>query len=450
MVGALSKKLGGGSGNKKKEDSAWKQFWKNRRHNQIYYFSSAVLALVLVFAINLIGITVLYNRSVDAAFAGTTVFSPNVRTSLSGVPIQVMLCRVNEEQNQMFILLQISDLTNISSNLDNYEIWVTNADRSMNHRSTPSENLRGQFYLFGATGYAGVYLYVDGGTFSRDFKWITIRNYVPVTNNRRPHVRLVADDERYDQFHLFVNPRSESVRTIDFLENNPVGARLDSTEIYRHAISESLESEIKENIRENLRELEDVRLSIGEYRRRLSEDYNLEVPDVAPIMAGDTIETVDLVDDFGDVVEQRREFRFAAVVPGGVNLDWRDLSLRTGYFQSFHESNTYSLQEFLTNLRDAKSRPHGQSVIVQPRDWFFADGTQLDTALASMAPVVSEINIYNRFLNEYMRLKTAIQADLFVQLLELELNTITNMATARVLTDREADDGTLIPALQVW
>jgi uncharacterized iron-regulated protein len=107
MVGALTKKLGGGSVNKKKEDSAWKRFWKNRRHNQIYYFSSAVLALVLVFSVNLIGITVLYNRSIDAAFANTTVFSPNVRTSLSGVPIQVMLCRVNEAQNQMFILLQI-------------------------------------------------------------------------------------------------------------------------------------------------------------------------------------------------------------------------------------------------------------------------------------------------------------------------------------------------------
>ena len=140
---------------KKKDDGQpgkFKQFWRDKRHHQIYFFSCSVLALVLAFSINLASISIMYNQKVAAKYANTTLFTPNTVTSLSGTPIQVMMCRVSRDKDQMFILLKMGDMTNIGMDISNYELWVTNADKNMKRSSKPAENLKGQYYMFGATG----------------------------------------------------------------------------------------------------------------------------------------------------------------------------------------------------------------------------------------------------------------------------------------------------------
>jgi hypothetical protein len=282
MISIFAKKITG----RKKEDGMLTSIWKDKRHNHIYYFSAAVLALTLAFVINLVSITIMYNQRIASNYANTTVFTPNVVTSLSGAQSSVMLYRMNTQKNQIFILMHMADMTGISLDLSMYEILVTDANKDMKRKGKPKENIKGQLYMFGMTGYIGIYLYTEEGQFSNEYKWITVRNYNPATSNRTPRVQFMAEDAQFDQFHIFVNPGSEAVRTIDFLENHQKGTDLDAVAIYKHTISESLESEIKDEISSSLSELAEVRMSIGEYRRRLAEDYGMEVPDVAAVSLG--------------------------------------------------------------------------------------------------------------------------------------------------------------------
>ena len=435
----------------KKEDSAWTKFWKNKRHNYIYYFSSAVLALLIVFAINVVSISVLYNQRVAAMYANTLVFNSSTKTTLTGVPVSVMTARVSEDRSQMFILLQISDLTNIPSNINSYEIYVTDVDKHLDKiKRPPKEDIRGQYYMFGMTGYVGIYLWVEDGRFSDSYKWITIRSHDVITNNRRPHVHLMVEDVMYDQYHIFVNPMSLSARTIDFLETNERGRQINPVDVYKQAISESLESQIKDEILSSLVELEDVMLSIIEYRRRLSNDYNLVVPEMSTVIAGDHIEEIDMFDDDGNYIRTRRQFNFAGVVRGGIDLDWRNLSLRTGYYQAFYESGVFALNEFLSDLKAQPRQSRTDGVTVAATEWTFQDGTSIDTSLAGNATVVSEIAVYNGHVQKYVDIKTKIQADLFVQLLELEYATQTHMGTARVLSDSEDSEGNIRRVLFTW
>jgi hypothetical protein len=212
--------------------SKWKYFWLNKHHYQLYIFSLAVLALVIAFTINFASISVIYNKNVSESYANTTVFTPSTVTSLSGVPVQVMMFRVNQAKNQMFLLLQISDMQNISLDINNYEIYITNADKRLKHTKMPKEHMRGQYYMFGATGFAGVYIYTDT-QFSDDYKWITVRNYKPVTVNRQPYIAYSAADARYDKYNIFVNPGAKSVQTINFLDANELGGKLNPVQIYK-------------------------------------------------------------------------------------------------------------------------------------------------------------------------------------------------------------------------
>jgi hypothetical protein len=432
--------------------SWWHDIWLNKRHYQIYFFGIATVLLLLAFAANFASISLVYNKGVSARYAATSLFTPSVGTSLSGTPIQVMSYRVNSAKNQMFILAQYADMKDVSLNIKNYELFITNANKKMKREDRPEENLRGQYYMFGSTGFVGIYIYTDT-KFSEDYKWITVRDWNPVTTNRSPYVKYTGDDAKYDQYHIFVNPNATGVQTIDFLENHSLDQPIDTTDIYMQLIAESQELEIKNNIPVKFSELAEIYSHIGEYYNRLSNTYGLNMPAFPSTIEGDKPVTVEDKDAAGNVIGSHKAYSFASTVRGGIALDWANLSLRTGYYQSFYESNVLTLKEFIAGKQAelTDKTMTDASVITAPNQWTFsATGDVLDTRDPEMAPIVAEITTYNGYLTAYLAAKTEIQTKLYISLLQLEYTTNTYMSSAQILTDSTSENGTFLPALDVW
>jgi hypothetical protein len=425
----------------------WHDIWVNKRHYQIYIFGLAVLGLVFAFVANFASISIVYNKKIKEMYANAAVFTPNAVMSLSGVTAQVMSFRVNTAKNQMFLLVKLNNTQDISFNIRDYQMYVTNVDKDMKRTGKPKESIRGQYYMFGATGYVGIYIYTNS-KFSDDYKWITIRNFNPVTTNRQPYVSYLADDYKYDQYHIFINPSGKTVNSIDFLENHQLTEAINTTEVYKQIIAENQERDIKANIATSYSTLENTLSHINEYRRRLEREYKLIVPGLPSMIDGDRVDLI--VNENGTT---RKEFVFASTVKGGIDLDWMNLSLRIGYYQSYYESNLYSLKEFLANRKEEleEKTTVSESVVVQPNDWVYDDGrSKIDMINPDMQGLINEINTYNNYLTSYLAEKTTLQTKLYISLLELEQTTNTYMSSAQILTDITEDDGSYRPALQTW
>lgn len=393
-----------------------KTIWQNRRHFKLHVFGFAVFAMIGVFAVNLIAMSVQHNQLVAQANRVRVKLTSNFTMSASGVNGSVENIFVDNTKQNCFILLHFDDISKMTANVNAYHLAMVDVDTKGKQSAIKKENFSAEIYLWGSTGYMGIDLHSDA-PFKNHPKLLLLQTNSAVGS---------SSNNYSDRGKFAFNPGGTSATTIDFYEkfiNNQQD--LNFSTIYRQIYSVSAEKTARKALIDTYSSLKSSRTSIIEYRNRLISNYNIDVPAIPEIISGDEFETVNLYDAEGEVVGYYTKYNPAVIVPKGMDFNWYIQDINKGYFTAVADKKDQTtIREYLQVLRNDTSET--PVVTVSTSTMKYKDGTDIiiteDEASRTTYEnaMLRDIELYNNALTAYLDTKTEYQTELLPALLELE------------------------------
>lgn len=337
----------------------------------------------------------------------TTKFTTS-RTQASGTVEGVY--KSGDEKGCM-VILHFDDITKVSTDAANYQMFLTSADVSGNP-AVMTYAPSGSIYMFGSSGYMGIYLYSTTGFDAQILDLVVRCNSEIVPAQGASTANKDASFDKYDQFRVYFNPGGLDATIAACLNDN------DFTlfDIYEELICRSKEQTIRNALNTDLEKLRVDLNAISEYENRLAniniDGASIVVPDRPEYIAGDSIEKR----EDGQLI-----YHCEQVVGRGVNYDWWDGSIQNGYLQDvIPDGMTYV--SWLTALNKESS-----SFSVSDIKWYLTDGTlwnDYNSANGSIGPAKDINNTINSLLSAYQTYyndKRTYQTNDLRNLLNLEL-----------------------------
>lgn len=349
----------------------------------------------------------------------TTQFSTS-KTNVGGTVEQVY---VSEDKTKTFLLLHFDDINKVSTNADKYQAFLTGADVERNSQTLKSEP-SGSIYMFGNSGYMGVYL-VNTEGFPAQILDLTIRCNSELVASESAASGEMEDVSfaKYDQFRVNFNPGASETVTLECLNGEKAPSVKD---LYNQAVVNTATDEIHANLRTNMEEMRIALNQISEYEDRLSNTDNVQVPERPSIIKGDTIEK----DDKGtaETEDDTYIFKPASVVRGGYDFDWQNVTIEEGYLDDLIKATdtpnmTYN-QYFAMKNKEATTG-ESMSDFTSGIEWMLKDGTKvkdLDTGsnTGSYTTIMADCQSLTSAWNTYYQAKTKYQRQNLELLLNLE------------------------------
>lgn len=348
------------------------------------------------------------NNEVRAAQA---VYTTEFATSRTGVSGKVIDVYKSEDGKGCMVLLKFDDITKVSTDAKNYQMFLTSAFVSGNPlymSYAPS----GSIYMFGSSGYMGIYLYSATG-FGTEILDLVVRcnsELVPVQG-----ANAVGDDAsfaKYDQFRVYFNPSGTNAAVVSCLNDN------DFTlfEVYEELICREREQSIRLTLQTDLKQLyADLNL-IAEYENRFGligiDGATMVVPERPVGILGDSV----TIDENGKYI-----YHCEQVVPRGVNFDWEAGSIKDGYSDSvIPEGMSYT--SWISQL----NKETGNVRLPKADDWFLSDGTawvdyNTQDTIGPVKDMNTTISLLTNAYKSYYEHKKDYQIDHLRSLLLLEL-----------------------------
>lgn len=414
--------------------------WRNRRHFKLQIFGIMVLFTVSVFIINLITIKVGYDSKLAAYTASTAKYTSKFQMSLSGVRGTIDKIYVDSSKTQCFILASFESTSSITVMANDYQMLLTNVNNSGKSTGEPKEKLSGEIYMFGSSGIVGMYIKSDK-PFDNTLRHLVLRSYKKYTANTSPYYKTISSDAKYDQCHIYFNPGATGTKSIDFLEKHVAGTTFDLTEIYRQVSTVTDEIKQRDEILAFYDDLMTTMNKIVEYQKRLSDSYNVEIPELPDCIKGDYFDNIVVYDAEGVETGSYKKYVPATIVPGGTEYDWYNGSVLTGYFKLVPNIKNMTIRDYVYALRTDKDSREAPDVKIKV--WYYKDGNEVrmvtDSTTTSLEKeVINNINNYQELLKNYLKLKTQYQTDYLPALLLLENDSGSVGQTYSVRNDAEA------------
>ena len=326
-------------------------------------FSAMSVSLVLILSAGL------YNQFTkdSAVLAEKAIYNKEVSTSKTNTKLSVENVFVNKEKTKSFVLLKFSDILKVSTQATDYQLFMTEAKVSGNSYTRYSKP-GASIYVFGQTGYMGIYLTQESGFKPQVYDMIIRANAELVTKadvtRTEDNKKRDASFSKYDQAQFFFNPGATSATVTDALDPD----KLDVEELYKKLVVGPEEAKIKEELTKSLKQLSTDLATINEYDRRLM-SLSIDGKHVTESKRPKDIE--------GDkVVEEDGKLRFETkyVYPTGFNFDWQKKSVVDGFIDDLKPKGK-STVEWLGEVRSQKEKKEDSSFLNM--DWFLSDGTSI-------------------------------------------------------------------------
>lgn len=421
----------------------FKTFWKNKQHYDLHIFVVMVVAVFLVFILDIVTIGIKYHNNNKNMFANTVLYSNSFTTTLSETTGSIQQCFVSSDDRQVFLFIKFDDMSKIATNAQTYQMRCTNIDDKFQSVGTPNEGIEGRIYMFGSTGYMGIYLYTTEKPFASALKQIQVANGNVIQRSRRKDDS--TDISNYDRFPIYINPAGNNAQTISFLEDHTIGDEFDMRTIYERFVTSYEESAIRTELDDKIAAMNDSMGIAVEYNSRLK-NYGLNVPPVNEYVTGDQFISTPVyktnadgticTDENGNQVLDYTYTKFEAnsIIPGGVDFEWHDHSLKDandGYINLLKvEMAGRSVEEYIADLNTVEGNGQMRDTETLAAEWTYTNGTVLDKMATDQLTqtVMADINAYVNEINNYLSAKSAYQYDLLPRLLLLERD-LNNMST---------------------
>lgn len=347
----------------------------------------------------------------------TAVYQSEFTTSKTQVPGEVVDVFASADRTRAFVLMKFDDISKVSTNADTYQAFITGVSPSGG-----SEKLNGRpsgsVYVFGNTGYMGVYM-VDSAGFDQQIVSLTMRaNSELVVPGTQPEaVDGDASFVKNDQWRVLVNPGAEGVKTSEALADTD----MDASKLYNETVVVPQEQELRKTLDEDLVQMRAGLSKIDEYTRRLVDTkvdgVSVVPPPVPKQIAGDKVVGEPETPESPSTLALQTDY----TIPSGFMFDWRDGSVAEGYLKDVVPAGRGDL-EYLVE----KSKAQDENIKIDMKEWKFSDGTALTDYAGTNTPAMSSVNqtvsLLNSAYQEYFKSKRDYQTKDLRELLMLELD----------------------------
>lgn len=369
------------------------------------------------------------------SLTGQAIYKSDFVLSKSGLNGKVVSMSTNDDYTKAFVLLKFDDMSQLSLNAKDYKLFLTGTNLQ-GVKKTLLCNPSGAIYVFGSTGYVGLY-FRDVNGFPEQLTSCVFRCVKDVTGDDTTVGPDSSGFDKYDQVELVFNFHGVWSDKSEFLKTDT----LDIKNMYNELLVSSQESKIKNLLSTDLQNMRKQQAVMTEYLDRVEAD-GLSVPNVPSEIANDKIYVKGLngklltwsqdngayQDEDGywyDTSDYQYYLDTDYVVPGGYDFDWQDGSVADGYFKDVAKDETWN--SFLANQTKKQAEP---STFTTDVKWYNKDGSEFvyDSEAAEngdtqMATTNSDITTLMNAWSAYFDLKKQYQTTDMGQLLYLERDT---------------------------
>jgi hypothetical protein len=370
----------------------------------------------------------------DQMLASRAVYTTDATFSRTNQTSKVVGVFTNSDKTRGMVLIKFADGVNISSSASDYKVFTTASNLKKGKEDLASKPA-GSIYVFGTSGYIGLYFVDNGGFNSQIFK-STIRmekEFKSVDDKQIVKEQLPGESySEYDQADFYYNLGATQATKLETLDNPDFSIQ----DFYVEAVGSKLNTDLRKKITDNLNTMSKTMLQIRELKSRLEstaiDGVGLVVPDLPKEISSDSFS------GSGDDILYTTNY----VYPGGLNFNWKDIDLKKGYFKSINNKSInpddLTLSKFLVRLRDQQNK----SDVVKKfeHQWVMSDGSKFEDFVRTIGldnsgveSMSSNVTTYTTLMDTYMETKYNYQTKDLKDLLSLDVtfdNATTNVDSA--------------------
>lgn len=407
--------------------------FKLDKHHKMERFG--VLFLILcICLVSVTGTILLKTNKEDAqTLSSRVVYTQSFTTSKTGNKGSVYNIYTNETNTKLFILLRFDDMSVMPADANDYQLFLTGSDINMDKQDltiSPS----GAIYMFGETGYMGIYLSESRG-FDKQILYMVVRSNKELTQSQQTTTYSDSSYEDYDQFALYFNAGGDDSVKAEFLETD---GEISIPMIYEELITRPSEMSIRAQLQQDLESMASEMTRINEYTERLSacgirisdSDFPSSIlEDEIMDVSGNTIAAVDYQKSLASrdtTLQDNTLYLKTDYSPYGFDLDWQTTSVKDGYLDGLKGSLTDSqyLSKISQNFEEVVHSEEYKNAMGIQSTFYLTDGTQFNSNISMIdserIAIDSAINNWKSSIASYLSVKNIYQYEHMVQLLELE------------------------------
>ena len=355
------------------------------------------------------------NLSANAIYTSSVTLS---RTNQTGTVAGVF---VNKDKTRGMVLIQMKDVTKISSKAQDYKVFTTAVN--LNQKQEALESVpSGSIYVFGSSGYIGLYFVDNAGFNSQIFK-STVRlekEFVNVDDSNIKEEVAGTSYAKYDQMDIYFNLGASKAVELKALDKENLSVQ----DLYVEAVGSSIDDEQRAILTEDLKHMSKLKLQIEEMHDRLEQisidNVGLVVPELPEEMKSDTFSGEK------DDIMMSTDY----VYKGGINFNWQKVQFEDGYFNAINNSETnpdnLSLARWLVKLKNDQSG--AQNRTTYEHEWIMSDGTSMTQFVndlgmdnSAVSDMQKQVQNYTSLVTEYLETKYKYQTQDLRNLVALDI-----------------------------
>lgn len=401
----------------------------------------------------------------SSLFQNVAVYSNSFQSSRTSTEGNLVDVYANDDNTRAFALLKFSDPTKISTNAKNYRMFMTPAYISKNPKKI-NGNPVGGLYVFGNTGYVGVYL-VNSAGFDYQILDLTMRLSAELSEENASDTGDINDEsfKEFDQFTFRINPGAKGAKKLKALNTEEAP---NVVNLYNEIVS--IEREKDSHIA-LAKSLDSMRLSlnrINEYSERLDTIDRVQVPELNPLIAGDSIKKEILNDDKKEEVKDENAledkgdadrnkiletlantnyiYTFKNSFKGSYDVDWQNDSVleKDIIKENMVKDGVTNLNtdQYLSYKKKEQALNTDMQKAVAKDVWTLKDGTNVDDLdiaedSTRYQSIRSDIENYENACREYLTEKENYQTKLLQTLLSIQSDAELVEESASVNVDKD-------------
>lgn len=438
-------------------------FIKSLKHKGIERFFLCCVALVVMFSGTIFMMNSKRWKNVGDAIKYEPIFNGDIKMSKTDTGGKVLGVYTNVDKTKALVVLRFNDASMISTNAEDYRLFITPAKIKGNMRS--KLNLGASIFSFGDSGYFGV-LFTNADGFKNQLIQVIFRNDSTLNtdlgedlSNRQ--MTVAESFKYYDQGLFYINLGAINTPLLKMLNEDD----LNLNEVYSNVVLKSRDTDTRMSLDSTIEHLIETRKIINEYHDRLlrysangltlldtsipewvtedvfekyssgevigsegvDESESVNESEVETTL--DTGSSTDKSDDVSDEVfdenyiyEPTYTYTSTDVFDGGIMFDWWKSDVIKGYGELVSAPSSAELLAYVKKIPDLKYEK-----VYSKTDWFMSDGTPVDrfidenSNLDYVNTLATVMDTYNSYLNDYKNTKKDYQMRLLPKLLYLTL-----------------------------
>lgn len=371
------------------------------------------------------------------------IYTTSFTTSKTAIRGQTVGVYSSKDRTKAMILLKFDDVTAVAADAKDYQSFLTATNLS-GSQERPKGAPKGSIYVFGTSGYIGVYL-VNTAGFQPQILNLTMRakSELVVPNTPASQGKNIDSSfQDYDQWRVYFNPGGAQATHIKALDESTPDIR----EMFYEMVTAPAEAQVRETLDADLKKMQTSLADVQEKTNRLTTTTvgNTGVKVIAPgamepskipaVIAGDKVTGKEKVGETASTLALESEH----VLSGGYDFDWRSGSVMEGYLDEL----TPSGMDYVTFLSKKAAEPTPTlDVSDRTMAWTLTDGqllSNVDLSNPAYATVNENVRNLTTAYQTYFSDKKTYAINDLPKLLELEVQLRSIESNSSINTEKNA------------